>query len=79
MQPMDVPPQPETQTALEEKQRRQDAALLQQQEAASQKQQEELNRQIEQGVKEQQRIQAEPRILELPEVPISQPTQTPQI
>jgi len=78
-QPMEAPPQPETQAPLEEEQRRQDATLLQQQQAASQRQQDELNRQIEQSVKEQQRIQAEPRILELPEVPISQPTQEPQI
>ncbi len=73
-------PQVQTQAALEEEQRRQDAILFQQQEAASQRQQEELNRQIEQDVKEQQRIQAEPRIQEVPEVPISQPTQeSPQI
>jgi hypothetical protein len=70
-------PQVETQAASAEEQRRQDAVLLQQQQAASQRQQEELNRQIEEGVKEQQRIQAEPRILELPEVPISQPAPAP--
>jgi hypothetical protein len=47
-------------------QRRQDERLLQQQEAASQRQQEELNQDIEQTVKMQQEMQAEPRIQDNP-------------
>jgi len=47
-------------------QRRQDERLFQQQEAASQRQQEELNRDIEENVKMQQEMQAEPRIQDTP-------------
>ena len=55
-------------------QRRQDERLFQQQEAASQRQQEELNRDIEENVKAQQEMQAEPRIQETPGA-TPQPTQ----
>ena len=47
-------------------QKRQDERLFQQQEAASQRQQEELNRDIEENVKMQQEMQAEPRIQDTP-------------
>jgi hypothetical protein len=72
-QPAGVAPA-ETQAALEAAQRRQDAVLLQQQQAASRRQQEELDRQVEQNMKAQQQIQAEPRIQEVPEKPITQPS-----
>jgi len=65
----------ETQAALAAAQRRQDAALLQQQQAASRQQQEELNRQIEQSVRAQQKVDTEPRIQEAPEKPSTQPAQ----
>jgi hypothetical protein len=55
-------------------QRQQDAVLLQQQQAASQRQQEELNRDIEETVKAQQEMQAEPRIQDAPGA-TPQPTQ----
>ncbi|HWW99031.1 MAG TPA: hypothetical protein VNY74_15100 [Edaphobacter sp.] len=54
-------------------QRRQDERLFQQQEAASQRQQEELNRDIEENVKAQQEMQAEPRIQDAPEAIPTQP------
>ncbi|HEX4576935.1 MAG TPA: hypothetical protein VH117_06265 [Edaphobacter sp.] len=47
-------------------QKLQDARLLQQQQAASQRQQEELNQEIEEEMKRQQDVQAEPRIQEIP-------------
>jgi hypothetical protein len=47
-------------------QRRQDERLFQQQEAASQRQQEELNRDIEENVRTQEEMQAEPRIQDAP-------------
>jgi hypothetical protein len=53
-------------------QRLEDARLLQQQEAASQRQQEELDQEIEQDVKAQQEMEAEPRIQDIPEVPMEQ-------
>ena len=51
-------------------QRLEDARLLQQQEAASQRQQEELDQEIEQELKTQQEMEAEPRIQEIPEIPM---------
>jgi hypothetical protein len=54
-------------------QRRQDARLLQQQQAASQRQQQELNQEIEENMRAQQEMEAEPRIQDIPEAP--QPTQ----
>jgi hypothetical protein len=51
-------------------QRLEDASLLQEQQAASQRQQEELNQDIERDMKTQEEIQAEPRIQEIPEVPL---------
>ncbi|WP_158941871.1 hypothetical protein [Granulicella sp. S190] len=59
--------------ALAAAQRQSDAVLLQRQEAASQRQQQELNGVVQRSIKTQQDQQAEPRIQELPEVPISQP------
>jgi hypothetical protein len=50
-------------------QRRQDARLLQQQQAASQRQQQELNQEIEQNMRTQQEMEAEPRIQDTPEAP----------
>jgi hypothetical protein len=47
-----------------------DARLLQQQQAASQRQQEELDQEIEQELKTQQDMEAEPRIQEIPEIPM---------
>lgn len=58
--------------ALEEAQRQRDATLLQQQQAASQKQQQELNGVVQRSYQLRQEQQAEPRIQELPEVPITQ-------
>jgi hypothetical protein len=60
-------------------QRRQDARLLQQQQAASQRQQQELNQEVQANVKAQQKVQSEQRIQEVPEVPITQPVQPPQV
>jgi len=59
--------------ALAEAQRQRDATLLQQQQAASQRQQQELNGVVQRSQKLQQEQQAEPRIQDLPEVPITQP------
>ena len=53
-------------------QRLEDARLLQQQQAASQRQQEELDQEIEQDVKAQQEMEAEPRIQDIPEIPMEQ-------
>jgi hypothetical protein len=50
--------------------RMQDAKLLQEQEASSERQQEELNQDIERDVKTQEEMQAEPRIQDVPEVPL---------
>ncbi|MEO6804591.1 MAG: hypothetical protein ABI286_12330 [Edaphobacter sp.] len=65
----------ETQAALAAVQRRQDATLLQQQQAASRRQQEELDHQVEQNVKAQRQMDAQPRIQEPPERPMTQPPQ----
>jgi hypothetical protein len=51
-------------------QRLEDARLLQQQQAASQRQQEELDQEIEQDLKTQQEMEAEPRIQDIPEIPM---------
>jgi hypothetical protein len=51
-------------------QRLEDARLLEQQQAASQRQQEELDQEIEQELKTQQDMEAEPRIQEIPEIPM---------
>jgi hypothetical protein len=59
--------------ALAEAQRQRDATLFQQQQAASQRQQQELNGVVQRSYKLQQEQQAEPRIQDLPEVPITQP------
>jgi hypothetical protein len=59
--------------ALAEAQRQRDATLLQQQQAASQRQQQELNGVVQRSQRLQQEQQAEPRIQDLPEVPITQP------
>jgi hypothetical protein len=58
--------------AIAAAQRLEDARLLQQQEAASQRQQEELDQEIEQDVKAQQDMEAEPRIQDIPEIPMEQ-------
>jgi hypothetical protein len=60
--------------AAEAAQRQRDATLLQRQEAASQKQQQELNGVVQKSYKLQQEQQAEPRIQDVPEVPITQPS-----
>jgi hypothetical protein len=62
-------------TAVAAAQRRQDARLLQQQQAASQRQQQELDQDIEQNLKTQQEMEAEPRIQDIPEAPLMTPTQ----
>jgi hypothetical protein len=64
-QPADAQP-----AAIAEMQRLQDARLFEAQETASERQQEELNREIERDVKTQEEMQAEPRIQEVPEVPL---------
>ena len=71
VQPVQVQPDA---AAVEEAQRRQDAMLLQQQEAASERQQEELDQEIEQNLKTQQEMEAEPRIQDVPELPIEPAT-----
>jgi hypothetical protein len=58
--------------ALAEAQRQRDASLLQGQQAASQRQQQELNGVVQRSLKIQQDQQAEPRIQDAPEVPITQ-------
>jgi hypothetical protein len=64
-QPADAQP-----AMVVETQRLQDARLCEEQEAASERQQEELNQDIEQDVKTQEEMQAEPRIQGVPEVPL---------
>jgi hypothetical protein len=51
-------------------QRLQDDRLLQEQEAASQQQQEELDQEIEQNLRTQEEMEAEPRIQDIPERPL---------
>jgi hypothetical protein len=77
MKPVPVPVQvqrrPDAQNeAVAAAQRLEDAMLLQQQEAASQRQQEELDQEIEQELKTQQEMEAEPRIQDIPEIPMEQ-------
>jgi hypothetical protein len=72
--PVVQPPVIDTEAA-EEAQQRRDAALLKQQESASQRQQQELNGVVQQSLKIQQEQQAEPRIQDAPEQPLSPPTQ----
>jgi hypothetical protein len=55
--------------AAAEAQRLEDARLLQRQEAASERQQNELDQEIEQDMRTQDEMEAEPRIQEVPEVP----------
>jgi hypothetical protein len=71
VQPVQVPVQraDAQAAAVAEAQRRQDARLLQQQEAASERQQEELDQEIEQDLRTQQEMEAEPRIQDIPELP----------
>ena len=52
--------------ATEEVQRRQDARLLEHQQAASQRQQQELDQEIEQNMRTQEEMEAEPRIQDTP-------------
>lgn len=56
--------------ALAEAERQQDARLLEEQQAASDRQQQELNQEIDENLRTQEEIQAEPRIQEIPEMPI---------
>jgi hypothetical protein len=68
VQPVQVE-RPDVQAAaIAEVQRQQDARLLQQQEAASERQQDELDQEIEQDLRTQQEMEAEPRIQEIPEL-----------
>jgi hypothetical protein len=67
--------QVDTEAAAAEAQRRQDAMLLEQQQAASQRQQEELDQEIGQDVRAQQEMEAEPRIQDVPELPLSAPVE----
>jgi len=79
VQPVQAPTQEaDTQAAVAEAQRRQDAMLLEQQQAASQRQQEELDQEIEQDVRAQQEMEAEPRIQDVPELPLSAPEESMQ-
>ena len=78
VQPVEVQ-RPDVQAAaVAEVQRRQDARLLQQQEAASERQQEELDQEIEQNVRAQQEMEAEPRIQDVPELPLPAPVESTQ-
>jgi len=69
VQPVHVQSSDPQAAAVAEAQRQQDARLLQQQEAASQRQQEELDQEIDQDLKMQQEMEAEPRIQDIPELP----------
>ena len=74
VQRVDVQPE-----AIAEAQRIQDARLFEEQEAASERQQQELDQQIDRDVKAQEQMQSEPRIQEVPEMPLEpvpfEPTQ----
>ena len=70
--------QADTQVVAAEAQRRQDGMLLEQQQAASQRQQEELDQEIEQDVRAHHEMEAEPRIQEIPELPLSAPVESTQ-
>ncbi|HEX3373650.1 MAG TPA: hypothetical protein VHS13_05535 [Edaphobacter sp.] len=79
VQPVQAPvQQADTQAPAAEVQRRQDAMLLEQQQMASQRQQEELDQEIEQNVRAQQEMEAEPRIQDVPELPLSAPVESTQ-
>jgi type IV secretory pathway VirB10-like protein len=56
--------------AVAEAQRLEDARLLEEQEAASERQQEELDQEIEQDKRTQEEMEAEPRIQDIPELPM---------
>jgi hypothetical protein len=79
VQPIEVRSADAQNEAVAAAQRLEDARLLQQQQAASQRQQEELDQEIEQELKTQQEMEAEPRIQEIPEIPMEaaplEPTQ----
>jgi hypothetical protein len=68
----------DAQAAVAAAQRRQDARLLQQQQADSQRQQQELDQDIEENLKTQQEMEAEPRIQDIPEAPLTIPPQPTQ-
>lgn len=68
----------DAQAAAVAAQRQRDAALLQQQQADSQRQQQELNRDIEERLKMQQEVQAEPRIQDSPGATLPPPPTQPQ-
>jgi hypothetical protein len=70
VQPVQVQRADAQAAAVAEAQRQQDARLLQQQEAASERQQEELDLEIEQNLRTQEEMEAEPRIQDIPEVPL---------
>ncbi len=70
VQPIPVQPADAQSAAVAETQRQQDARLFEEQEAASERQQEELNLDIERNLKTQEEMQAEPRIQDVPEVPL---------
>jgi hypothetical protein len=72
VQPVQVRSADAQNEAVAAAQRLEDARLLQQQEAASQRQQEELDQEIEQERKTQQEMEAEPRIQDIPEIPMEQ-------
>ena len=78
VQPVQVQSADVQAAAVAEAQRRQDERLLQQQQAASQRQQEELDQEIEQDMKTQEEMEAEPRIQDIPEVPLMTPPTQPQ-
>jgi hypothetical protein len=73
VEPVQVQPVPvqraDAQAAAAAAQRLQDERLLQEQEAASQRQQEDLDREIEQDMRTQEEMEAEPRIQDIPELP----------
>lgn len=74
VQPVQVQVQSaDAQAAVAAAQRRQDARLLQQQQADSQRQQQELDQDIEENLKTQQEMEAEPRIQDIPEAPLTTP------
>jgi len=79
VQPVQEGPVPvqsvDAQAAAAEEQRQQDEMLLEQQQAESDRQQEELNRDIEETLRMQEEVQAEPRIQDNPG-PVQSPVET---
>jgi len=73
VQPVQVQSADAQAAAVAAAERRQDARLLQQQQAASQRQQQELDQDIEENLKTQQEMEAEPRIQDIPEAPLMTP------